>query len=137
MGHLVVSTTKLEGEDRLKVLSLEKDLAFESVGDVDGMCERCFFNDIVYPRCEDQAKVLSIVRKALSIILDIYTHQDIHWARGILWAPWPPQPWALTMAATVEPSIRSMPGLRVAALGFGVFAHHWSWVYQPLYEGVI
>jgi hypothetical protein len=38
VGHLVVSTTKLEGEDRLKVLPLEKDLAFESVGDVDSMC---------------------------------------------------------------------------------------------------
>jgi hypothetical protein len=38
MGHLVVGTTKLEREHRLKVLPLEKDLALESVGDVDGMC---------------------------------------------------------------------------------------------------
>jgi hypothetical protein len=38
VGHLVVSTTKLEREDRLKVLALEEDLAFESVGEVDGMC---------------------------------------------------------------------------------------------------
>jgi hypothetical protein len=38
MRHLVVSTTKLEGEDGLKVLPLEKDLAFESVREVDGMC---------------------------------------------------------------------------------------------------
>jgi hypothetical protein len=32
------------------------------------MCERCFFDNIVHPRCEDQTKVLSIVRKASSII---------------------------------------------------------------------
>jgi len=38
VGHLVVSTTKLERKDRLKVLPLEKDLALQSVGDVDGMC---------------------------------------------------------------------------------------------------
>jgi hypothetical protein len=38
MSHLVVSTAKLEREDRLKVLSLEQDLAFESVGEVDSMC---------------------------------------------------------------------------------------------------
>jgi hypothetical protein len=69
VGHLVVSTTKLEREDRLKVLPLEKDLAFESVGDVDGMCEGCFFDDIVYTRCEDQAEVLCIVRKASIVIL--------------------------------------------------------------------
>jgi hypothetical protein len=68
VSHLVVSTTKLEREDRLKVLPLEKDLAFESVGDVDGMCERCFFDDIVYPRCEDQAKVLCMVRQTFNII---------------------------------------------------------------------
>jgi hypothetical protein len=38
MRHLVVSTAKLERENRLKVFSLEEDLAFESVGEVDGMC---------------------------------------------------------------------------------------------------
>jgi hypothetical protein len=38
MGHLVVSTAKLERKDRLKVLPLEEDLAFESVGKIDGMC---------------------------------------------------------------------------------------------------
>jgi len=38
MRHLVVSTAKLKREDRLKVLPFEEDLAFESVGKVDGMC---------------------------------------------------------------------------------------------------
>ena len=38
MRHLVISTTKLEREDRLEVLPFEENLAFESVGDVDGMC---------------------------------------------------------------------------------------------------
>lgn len=37
MSHLVVSTTKLEGKDRLQVLTLEEDLALQSVGEVDGM----------------------------------------------------------------------------------------------------
>jgi hypothetical protein len=38
VSHLVVGTTKLEREDGLQVLTLEEDLAFQSVGKVDGMC---------------------------------------------------------------------------------------------------
>jgi hypothetical protein len=38
VSHLVVSTAKLEREDWLQVLALEEDLAFQSVGKVDGMC---------------------------------------------------------------------------------------------------
>ena len=38
VSHFVVSTTKLEGEDGLQVLTLEKDLALQAVGDVNGMC---------------------------------------------------------------------------------------------------
>jgi len=38
VSHLVVSTTKLEREHRLQVLTLEEDLALQSVGQIDGMC---------------------------------------------------------------------------------------------------
>lgn len=38
VSHLVVSATKLEREDRLQVFALEKDLALQAVGDVNGMC---------------------------------------------------------------------------------------------------
>lgn len=38
VSHFVVSTTKLEGEDGLQVLTFEEDLALQAVGQVDGMC---------------------------------------------------------------------------------------------------
>jgi hypothetical protein len=38
VSHLVVSTTKLERENRLQVLTLEEDFALQTVGEVDGMC---------------------------------------------------------------------------------------------------
>jgi hypothetical protein len=70
VSHLVVSTTKLEREDRLQVLTLEEDLALQAVGQVDGMCEGRFFDDIVHSGCEDEAEVLDIVSRVFSIAID-------------------------------------------------------------------
>ena len=70
MSHLVVSTAKLEGKDRLQVLTLEEDLTLQSVGKVDGMCQGRFFDDIVNSGCEDEAEVLLIVSGVFYIAID-------------------------------------------------------------------
>lgn len=51
MSHLVVRSAKLEGEDRLKVFSLEEDLAFESIAEVHSMSQWRCLNDIVHFCC--------------------------------------------------------------------------------------
>lgn len=50
VSHLVVGTTELKAEDGKEILTLEEDLALETVGQVNGMVEWCLFNNIVYPR---------------------------------------------------------------------------------------
>lgn len=37
MGHLVVSSTQLEGEDGLQVFSLEKDSRLQAIGQIDSV----------------------------------------------------------------------------------------------------
>jgi len=55
MSHLVVSSSQLEGEDGLQVLSLEEDIGLETIRQVDGVREWRFFDDIVDSGCEDQS----------------------------------------------------------------------------------
>lgn len=58
MRHFVVRSTELETEDGEHVLSLEKDLAFEAIAEVDSMVQWCFFDDIVNPRRQNQPEIL-------------------------------------------------------------------------------
>lgn len=58
VGHFVVSTSQLEGEDGKQVLPLEEDLRLKTIADVDGMCEGSLFDHIVDFGCGDQANVL-------------------------------------------------------------------------------
>jgi hypothetical protein len=58
MGHLVVSASELEAEDRQQVLSLEQDSALKPVAEVDGMVKRALVDNIVDSRCEDQSQIL-------------------------------------------------------------------------------
>lgn len=56
--HLVVGSSKLEAEDRLEVLALQQDLAFESITHVGGSRQRGFLDNIVDTRGENKFKVL-------------------------------------------------------------------------------
>jgi hypothetical protein len=47
MRHLVISAPQLEAEDGLRVLSLEENIAFESVAEVDGWGEGRYFAGFV------------------------------------------------------------------------------------------
>jgi hypothetical protein len=60
MGHLVVSAAQLEAEDGLLVFTLEKDIAFESVTQVDGVGEGSDLAGLVNSRSSagDKTKVL-------------------------------------------------------------------------------
>ena len=49
MSHLIVRSTELEAEDGEKVLTLEKDTAFEAVAEVNGMREGGLAENIVDP----------------------------------------------------------------------------------------
>lgn len=61
MSHLVVCTSKLEGEDWLQVLALEEDFAIEAVGEVDGMSQWCFVDDFVNAGGEDETEILLVI----------------------------------------------------------------------------
>lgn len=58
MGHFVVGPSQLERKDWLQILALEQNMAFETVAEVDCMCERGLFDDIVDAGCENEAQVL-------------------------------------------------------------------------------
>jgi len=58
MSHLVVSTPKLEGEHWLQIFSLDQDVTFQAVAEIDCMREWRSLDDIVYFGCQDQTKVL-------------------------------------------------------------------------------
>lgn len=58
MSHLVVSATQLEAEDGLQVFTLQHDLAFQTVAEVDGMRQRCLLHDFVDARGQDETEIL-------------------------------------------------------------------------------
>lgn len=66
MGHLVVSASELEREDRKQVLSLEQDIALQAITQIDGWGQRCLLDNIVNFGRRDQSDVLGN-RQACSI----------------------------------------------------------------------
>ena len=59
MGHFVVSTTKLEREDGLKIFSFEEDIAFESIAEVYGVSQGSRLYNIVDFGGENETKILN------------------------------------------------------------------------------
>lgn len=58
MRHLVVRAPQLEAKDRLQVLPLEQDAAFQPCAKVLGMMQRRLLDCFVHPRREDELHVL-------------------------------------------------------------------------------
>jgi hypothetical protein len=69
MSHLVVSAAQLKAEDGLLVFTLEKDIAFKSIAQVDGVCERGDLAGLVNSRSSagDETKVLGIIAVSFPI----------------------------------------------------------------------
>jgi hypothetical protein len=60
MGHLVVGTSQLEAEHGLLILTLEQDLTFKAVAQVDGVDQRDLVTHLSDPgvRGDDESQVL-------------------------------------------------------------------------------
>lgn len=56
--HFVVGAPDFEGEDGLEVFALEEDFVGETGGEVVGVCDGGFGEDVVDARGEDEAEVL-------------------------------------------------------------------------------
>ena len=60
MRHLVVRSSELEGEDGEEVFSFKQDSALETMGQVDGVGDGRFGDDIVDARREDESQVVGV-----------------------------------------------------------------------------
>lgn len=69
MGHLVVSAAQLEAEYGLLVFTLEEDIAFESVAEVDGVCEGSDLAGLVDSGCGAGDKTKVLRRSASQLVL--------------------------------------------------------------------
>jgi hypothetical protein len=66
MGHLVVGAAQLEGENGKQIFSLEQDLAFESIAEIDGVSQGSLRYDIVDLCGRDESNIL---RHRLDMVL--------------------------------------------------------------------
>jgi len=78
MGHLVVSAAQLEAEYGLLVFTLEEDIAFESVAEVDSVCEGSDLAGLVDSGCGagDKTKVLRLSASQLRFV-DAILHSHL------------------------------------------------------------
>lgn len=60
MRHLVVRSSQLKAEDRLKIFAFKEDTTFQAVAEVDGRCKGGFFNDVVDTGSENEAEILTV-----------------------------------------------------------------------------
>lgn len=58
MRHLVVGSSQLEAKDWEKILSFQENLTFKSIAEVNCMSQRCFVQDFIDARGEDETKIL-------------------------------------------------------------------------------
>jgi hypothetical protein len=58
MCHFIVCSSQFKAEYRLEIFSFQEDFAFESVAEVRGVGEGCFFDDFVDAGGEDEAEIL-------------------------------------------------------------------------------
>lgn len=58
MRHLVIGSPQLEAKDWEKILSFQENLTFKSIADINYMSQRCFFQNFIDARGEDETKIL-------------------------------------------------------------------------------
>lgn len=58
MRHLVICSSQLEAEDWKKILSFQENLTFKSIAEINCMSQRCFVQDFIDARGEDETKIL-------------------------------------------------------------------------------
>lgn len=62
MRHFVIGSPQFEAKHWEKILPFQENLTFKSIADVNCMSQRCFVQDFIDARGEDETKILVEIR---------------------------------------------------------------------------